>query len=658
MKIRKNRAVLALLSVVLYIVIIFTGNSISHTSDILQLSNIRTGLQNFSIAYDQSQDITFIGTYKNILIAYDKEGVKLWEFKTQGPVREMKVDEGNRKLFVGCEDRNIYIVNIDNGEEAGKINVQRRVYSIDINENGSLIAVTAGINLFKNNLILYDLSGNQIFDLALESISRKVAFSSDYSKLITGNDRAELITYDMKGNELFKKKLNFEIVGFEAVRNSGMLAVLTKNATYYLMDEEFSIFASETYYGEGMSIAAPPNLDTVAIGNREGDFYVAERDGKLLYTKRIEAGVAAILYTDEKVIATGFGDIVRELETGKLNNILHLSKLASVLKVLKYTFPLLLAFLIIISVEIFRSFTIRFFKILFKYRVAYLMLIPTFVLLAIFNYYPVVIALMRSFSDWNIYQSSVKEIRFVGFDNFVKMFTEGYFLLGLKNLVILVTTGFIKVVTVPLLVAELVFLMRNDRAKYWFRFLFVLPIVVPGVVMILMWQRIYDPNIGLINETLRLIGLQSLERVWLGDAQITIWAIVFMGFPFVNPFAFLVYYGGLIDIPPSLFEAAKADGSNKWWDFTRIQLPLITPQLKMLIILTFIGTVQDFSNVFILTGGGPGVSTYVPGLELYYNATRFGQYGYACALGLVMFIAILGGTVLNMKMRTNAGYSE
>jgi len=131
-----------------------------------------------------------------------------------------------------------------------------------------------------------------------------------------------------------------------------------------------------------------------------------------------------------------------------------------------------------------------------------------------------------------------------------------------------------------------------------------------------------------------------------------------MGFPFINAFAFLVYYGGLNDIPSSLFEAARADGSNGWWNFTRIHLPLITPQIKMLIVLTFIGSVQDFSSVFILTGGGPGVSTYVPGLELYYNATRFRQYGYACALGLVMFIAILCGTIINMKMKANIGYND
>lgn len=76
------------------------------------------------------------------------------------------------------------------------------------------------------------------------------------------------------------------------------------------------------------------------------------------------------------------------------------------------------------------------------------------------------------------------------------MFTEGYFLIGIKNLLILIVTSFIKILTVPLLVAELVFLMRNDRAKYWFRFLFVLPMVVPGTVTTLLWNNIYEPSVG------------------------------------------------------------------------------------------------------------------------------------------------------------------
>ena len=217
--------------------------------------------------------------------------------------------------------------------------------------------------------------------------------------------------------------------------------------------------------------------------------------------------------------------------------------------------------------------------------------------------------------------------------------------------------SFAKLLTVPLLLAELVFAMRtrngeSSKRRYWFRLLLVLPMVVPGVVSTLMWSNIYDPEIGALNSLLEAVGLESWTRVWLGNEKTALWAIIFMGFPFVNSFAFLVYYGALINIPADLFEAAKVDGSNPAWNFFHIHLPLISPQMKMLIITTFIGAVQDYGGVYLLTKGGPGYATYVPGLELYYAATKFGQYGYACAMGLVMFVVILVGSIINMRMKT------
>lgn len=658
MKIRKGWAILMLVFAVLYTGIVLLNSSASNTSDLLRPSVMKTGLQNFSLAYDEVKGITFVGTYKNKLIAFGGKGEKLWEFATKGPVREMKVNTDSRKLYAGCEDRNLYIIDIDSGKQSGLIKVQRRIYSIDINRDGSLIAVSAGINAFKHDLLLYDQDGKEIFRKAIGSTSLAVTFNNDYSRLILGTNRAELMLFDLKGNELAKKKLNYEIVGVKAVRSEKRLVVLTKNTTYYLLDEKFSTVISKSYYGEGMSVAASDDLKWVGIGNKEGNFYCVDSEGKLLYTRKMEDSVTGILFTGKKVVVTGLADFIYEFQTSNLGSILILRNISTILKVLTYTFPLVLIFLLVMSADVLRSFARKFFRALYKYRVAYLMLVPTFALMLVFNYYPVIIAFIRSFTDWNIHQPSIREIKFIGLDNFVKMFREGYFLIGLQNLLILLGTSIIKVLTVPLLVAELVFMMYSYRAKYWYRFLFVLPMVVPGIVMTLMWNRIYDPSTGLINNLLGVMGLESLQRAWLGDPQTAIWAIVFMGFPFVNSFAFLVYYGGLIDIPSSLFEAAKADGSNGWWNFTRIHIPLITPQIKMLIILTFIGTVQDFTSILVLTLGGPGTSTYVPGLELYYNATRFGQYGYACALGVIMFIVILGGTILNMRMKVNSEYNE
>jgi ABC-type sugar transport system permease subunit/outer membrane protein assembly factor BamB len=658
MGVRKNWLVVFIIFSILYIGLVFFSTNTSNSSELLKPSSIQTGIQNFTVAYDRPKKVVLVGAYQNALLAYSEKGEKLWEFATKGPVREIKIDDKNRKIYIGCEDRNLYILDADTGVQVTVIKVQRRIYSMDINTDASLIAVSAGINAFKHDLLLYDGSGKEIFYKQIGSTSKKVVFNSDYSKILLGTDRAEIVLFDRNGKELKKKKLDYEIVGLVSLKESKSVAVLTKKATLYILDENLNQVTKGSFTGEGMSLSSSSDMEWFGIGTREGDFYVADRAGVLQYQSRFENQVTGSVFTASKTYVTGLGDFVYELDTHRLANIKLLGKISSVLKVTMYIFPVLLLFLLVFSFNSLRCRVKAFGKIIYKHRIAYLLLLPTFVLLLLFNYYPVFVALIRSFTDWSMHQQSTRDIKFIGLDNFWMMLEEGYFLTGLKNLLILLATAFIKVLTVPLLIAELVFAMRNDRQKYWFRFLFVVPMVVPGIVGILMWQNMYDPNIGMVNATLRTLGLENMTRVWLGEAETAIWAIVFMGFPFINAFAFLVYYGGLIDIPSSLFEAAKVDGSNVWWNFTRIHVPLVTAQMKMLVILTFIGTIQESGNIFILTGGGPGSATYVPGLELYFNAAKFGRYGYACALGLVMFAVILIGTILNTKIKVEADYNS
>ncbi|MES7181298.1 sugar ABC transporter permease, partial [Cutibacterium acnes] len=111
----------------------------------------------------------------------------------------------------------------------------------------------------------------------------------------------------------------------------------------------------------------------------------------------------------------------------------------------------------------------------------------------------------------------------------------------------------------------------------------------------------------------------------------------------------LIFYAGLIAIPQELIESAKIDGASTGSIIRKIHLPLLAGQIKLLIILAFIGTIQDFGGILIVTGGGPLDSTYVPALQMYFAATIFNDLGYASALGVSMFIVILAITIINMK---------
>lgn len=652
MKIRVRWLVPSIIAVVIFTGCLAFNFFAQNSSKILADSNMVTGMQNFSVAYDSTKKITLVGAYTNVLTAFNEQGEKLWDFATKGPVREIKIDEKTRKAYIGCEDRNVYILDMEDGTQKGIINVQRRIYSIDISEDASMIAVSAGVSPIKHGLYVYDGSGKELWRKDIGSVSKKVAFNSDYSKIFLVTDRAEIMTFDLKGNQTAVNKLGYAITDMDVNRSQKLIAVLTGNCTYYLFDDNLQQIASAVFDGTGRSVALSENGQWIAAGTEEGRFYIAGKTGNKVFETNINNTVTGILFEEDAAYVTGTGNFIYTINAGALETIHSMNSFKSVTGILLYIMPFIAVILLILAFDPLRKRISTAFRVMKKHRFAYLMLMPTFVLLIVFAYIPVVRAFIMSFTDWSISNNNALTIKFIGFENFRLMMEEGYFLLGLKNLLILAGTTFLKLLTIPLFVAELVFLMKGDRKKYWFRFLFVLPMVVPTVISALIWQNIYDPNMGLLNNILDVLNLDTLKKVWLGDPATAIWAIVFMGFPFIDAFAFLVYYGGLINISPELFEAAKVDGSNGWWNFTKIHLPLITPQIKMLIILSFIGTVQNFTPILILTNGGPGVATYVPGLELYYNATSYGRYGYACALGVVMFIAIFAGTLLNMRIKT------
>jgi ABC-type sugar transport system permease subunit len=288
-------------------------------------------------------------------------------------------------------------------------------------------------------------------------------------------------------------------------------------------------------------------------------------------------------------------------------------------------------------------------RAMFRARVAYFLLFPTLALLAVFCYWPALSALQYAFMQFSLSEPP----HFIGLDNFRALGHDPYIWVGMRNLAILVVTGVLKTLTMPLLVAELVYWLMNDRLKHWMRTAFVLPTVVPGLVGIMLWKMIYQPEAGLLNETLRLLGFSQLARPWLGDEQLAIWAVVFAGFPWIGVFPFLIFLGGLINVPRDVFEAASVDGISVWQRFWKIDLPLIRPQVKLLLTFTFIGCIQDFTSVLVFTMGGPGNSTFVPALQMFLQTSQSTNLGYASAIGIFLFGLVILATGINFAlMRT------
>jgi raffinose/stachyose/melibiose transport system permease protein len=146
-----------------------------------------------------------------------------------------------------------------------------------------------------------------------------------------------------------------------------------------------------------------------------------------------------------------------------------------------------------------------------------------------------------------------------------------------------------------------------------------------------------------------MLNLESWTRGWLSDPNTALVALMMMGFPFISGFDVLIYYAGLSNIPESVTEAAKLDGCVGVRKFFLIDIPMIMSQLKLILILAIIGGVQGFEAIFVLTRGGPGFKTMVPGLWMYFNAFSFQRMGYACAIGVILFLLISTLTLLNTK---------
>lgn len=288
-----------------------------------------------------------------------------------------------------------------------------------------------------------------------------------------------------------------------------------------------------------------------------------------------------------------------------------------------------------------------------RHKNSYLFLTPSFVLLILFSYYPIASAITHSFTEWKGSGDST----FIGLANFRELFKDDILRDSVGNMVKLLLGGIVISLTVPLAVAELIFSLRSPRAQYLYRVLFVVPMVVPGVVVLLIWGFIYDNNLGLLNQALDVLGLGGLKHAWLGEPGLALYALLFIGFPWVGGFGLLVYYAGLQNIPQDVFDSCRIDGATGLARFRFIDLPLLMGQVKLLVVLGVIGGLQGFQTQLLLSNGGPAYATMVPGMHMYQNAMSFDRMGYACAIGVVLFLVILLLTYINMRyLRSSMEY--
>lgn len=288
-----------------------------------------------------------------------------------------------------------------------------------------------------------------------------------------------------------------------------------------------------------------------------------------------------------------------------------------------------------------------------RYWYCYLMMLGTFVLLFTFSYYPAASAVYHSFTVWDGFRPA----EWAGLSNYQELFTSQVITNNaFPNMILLVLWQVVRAAVFPLIGAALVYRLRNEQLAYAFRVIFVLPIVVPATVSILVWTQFFDPNIGLLNEILKLIGLAP--AAWLNNEKSALLSLMFIGFPWIDGVGMLIYLAGLLAIPMEVTEAAIMDGAGSLRRFFAIELPLVIPQIRLLVILNVIGALQGFGWQLLVTRGGPNNSTSVPAWEMYQSAMVGGRFGYASAIGMILFVIIFVLTLINnASIRSSVEYT-
>lgn len=276
----------------------------------------------------------------------------------------------------------------------------------------------------------------------------------------------------------------------------------------------------------------------------------------------------------------------------------------------------------------------------------YLFILPNLIGFLVFTAFGIVFSLAMSFTDWNLMRG-LEDIHFVGLDNFKAMIGDRYLTASLINNALLLL-----VIPVTLLLAAILASLMNRAiyGKTGARALYFLPYVTNAVAVATVWAALFHKTGGPVNMLLRLAGIpeESLPG-WIASSKWALPALMIIILWQNIGYDILMYSGALQHISSDLYEAADIDGAGAVAKFFRITIPMLNPTTFMLMILGIINSLQSWSLVQIMTGGGPGTATYVLGLYIYRSAFTTYRTGYACALSWLLCLIIFLFTLVQWQ---------
>lgn len=274
-------------------------------------------------------------------------------------------------------------------------------------------------------------------------------------------------------------------------------------------------------------------------------------------------------------------------------------------------------------------------------------ILPALLLIVLFVFLPMIFNLYYSMFRWSTFE--VNRV-FVGLDYYVKLFHDPVFYTALKNNSLYALISLLFQVGGGLVIAAILEEKVIRRWQPFFRTVFFLPAVISISVVGLMWQLLYNPEIGLINGALKTIGQTEWMHSWLGDSKTAIYAVVAVSQWQYTGYMTMLFLIAMHKIPGELYEAAMIDGANRLRTFFHITIPQLREMILVGSMITVIGAFKVFDEVYVMTFGGPGRSTEVLGTMLYRAAFRNDEMGYASTIGTIIFVITLGLSLLQMRL--------
>ncbi|MHC8443343.1 carbohydrate ABC transporter permease [Bacillus velezensis] len=280
-----------------------------------------------------------------------------------------------------------------------------------------------------------------------------------------------------------------------------------------------------------------------------------------------------------------------------------------------------------------------------KRFIPYLFLAPALVFL-LFVYIPIIENVFFSLFEWSSFQP---EKTFIGLKNYIDLFRDPVFFTALRNNVLYAVISLICQVGGGLILAAV---LEDRLVRKWspfFRTVFFLPVVISMTVIALLFDFIYNPEIGLLNQLLEAVGLDELTRAWLGDENTAMLSVIFVSQWQSVGYIAMLYIVSIQSIPAELYESAQLDGAGKIQQFFHITVPQTKEMSFVAVVMTLTGAFTVFNEPYILTGGGPGNASEVLSTFLYKSAFTKDMMGYASAIATVVLLLTLALSLIQMK---------